>query len=112
MGEKTDKGKTLVSVLTEDTSEAERQQAIIKTLSVLNPDALFADGLGKALVGYAQIFNTYIAVYEKDKVIEVLMEDGLSMEEAVEYFDFNIGGSYNGENTPAYATLECFELGG
>jgi len=41
--------------------------------------------------------------YDLDKIIKVLMEeDGMTNEEAEEFFDFNILGSYVGETTPVY----------
>ena len=79
----------------------ERQEII----SEINPDALFADGFEDALVGYVEIFNKLVAAYDRDKCIDILMiRDGMSSEEAVEYFDFNVTGSYVGENTPAFIT--------
>tara|TARA_Y100000310_G_C20558236_1_gene751671 strand:+ start:874 stop:1185 length:312 start_codon:yes stop_codon:yes gene_type:complete len=48
------------------------------------------------------------AVYSKEKVIEVFVKrDGMTWEEAVEFFDFNVGGSYMGEQTPLF--IETFE---
>ena len=44
-----------------------------------------------------------IAVNARDKVIEVFMDrDGMSYEEAIEWFDFNVQGAYVGEQTPLY----------
>jgi hypothetical protein len=41
--------------------------------------------------------------YDEDKVIEILMErDGMTYEEAVEYFEFNIAGAWVGESTPFF----------
>ena len=54
----------------------------------------FAD----AFVG---VIDDSIAVYERDKVIEVFMNrDGMSDIEAVEWFDYNVQGAYIGEQTP------------
>ena len=56
----------------------------------------FAD----AFVG---VIDDSIAVYERDKVIEVFMNrDGMSDIEAVEWFDYNVQGAYIGEQTPLY----------
>ena len=56
----------------------------------------FAD----AFVG---VIDDSIAVYERDKVIEVFMNrDGISDIEAVEWFDYNVQGAYIGEQTPLY----------
>lgn len=52
-----------------------------------------------------------VAVYDYRKVIRILVKDGMSMRDAVEWFDFNIVGGYLGETTPVFlnrCTLEEF----
>lgn len=65
---------------------------------------LLANGLDKAFIGYADIHNRpFIAVYDIDKVIEILMEEnGMNHEEALEFFYFNIQGAWMGEGTPIF----------
>ena len=41
-------------------------------------------------------------VYETEKILSILMEDGMTYDEASEYFDFNVAGSYMGVYTPLY----------
>ena len=49
-----------------------------------------------------------LAVYDRQKCIEILMErDGMTDEEAVEYFDYNVTGAWVGENTPIF--FETFQ---
>jgi Tol biopolymer transport system component len=67
-------------------------------------DILIADGLEEAFIGVAYQFNTPIAVFDKDKCIEILTRV-MSLEDAEEYFEFNVQGAYVGENTPAFITL-------
>jgi len=44
-----------------------------------------------------------VMCYDSDKIIETLVErDGLSYEEAVEHFEFNVSGGYVGEYTPMF----------
>ena len=62
---------------------------------------LFADGFDKAIIGVAHIQNKRIVAYDTKKCIKVLMKD-MTHNEAVEYFDFNVLGSYVGEYTPAF----------
>jgi len=54
-----------------------------------------------AFMGTARQFNTEVALYDYEKVIEHLMED-MSREEAVEYFEFNVVGAWHGDDTPAF----------
>lgn len=76
-------------------------------LAELNPDALLADGLEKAFVGYTVgHHHPHVAVYDVDKCVEVLVErDGMSHEEADEYLSYNTLGAYVGENGPMYVRL-------
>jgi hypothetical protein len=74
-----------------------------------NPNALFADGFDEAILGYTQRMNQPpLVAYSVDKIIEILMErDEMTYEEAMEYFDFNIGGGWVGEGTPIWIRKEA-----
>lgn len=44
-----------------------------------------------------------IIVYDENTVIDILVqEDGMTPEEAVEYYEFNIVGAWVGEDTPGF----------
>lgn len=77
--------------------------------------ALLADGFEDALIGYGTRFNYPVAVYDYERCIAILEEQfRLSDDEptddeerdyyleAVEYFDFNVGGGYYGDSTPVF----------
>ena len=67
---------------------------------------LLADGFGDALIGYVERCNSEpVALYNKALCLRILMEGGLTPEEAEEYFSFNIIGAWVGPGTPAFATL-------
>lgn len=67
------------------------------------PDLLKADGLDDAIIGVVQRMGIQAICYDEDKVIEILMErDSMTLEEAIEYFDFNIAGAWVGESTPFF----------
>ena len=61
-------------------------------------EILKADGFDDAVIGIDQ--NTMRLIYSVRKCIEILVLQGMSVEEAIEYFDFNTKGSYVGEKTP------------
>jgi len=66
---------------------------------------LLADGFEEAFIGVVESLGSQPkACYDSSKCIKVLMEDGNDMtaKEAVEYFEFNVIGSYVGESTPAF----------
>lgn len=60
---------------------------------------LFADNFDPAIIGVCT--KTLKVVYSKSKCIDILSRD-MSPEEAVEYFDFNVDGSYMGDQTPIF----------
>jgi hypothetical protein len=75
-------------------------------LGDIDEHILTCDGLDDALVGYVQIFNKTIALYDREKCIEVLMErDGGSREEIEQHFEFNTLGAFVGDHTPGFATF-------
>lgn len=76
-------------------------------LAEANEDMLFADGFDDALIGIVErAGQPTVALYDTRKCIKILMdEDGMSCEEAVEYFEFNVLGSYVGKQTPCFCTL-------
>ena len=67
------------------------------------PDLLKADGLDDAIIGVVQRMGIQAICYDEDKVLAILMErDGMTLEEAIEYFDFNIAGAWVGDSTPFF----------
>ena len=75
-----------------------------------NPQALKADGFDDAIIGIAsRCGQPDVISYDTNKILEILQErDGMSYEEAQEFFDFNIIGAYMGEHTPIFITTATF----
>ena len=69
-------------------------------------DMLMADGFEEAFIGISypwQNGHKPVAVYDLDKCIDILMKrDSMTENEAREFFDFNIAGSYVGDQTPIF----------
>lgn len=63
-------------------------------------EILIFDGFDEAFIGIGYQFHKAIACYDEEKIIEILMSDGMTYEEALEYFEFNIAGSWLGDRTP------------
>ena len=67
------------------------------------PNLMFADGFDEAIAGVVWDGERTRVVYDTELILELLMgRSEMTYEEAVEYFDFNIAGSYMGEYTPLY----------
>ncbi len=62
---------------------------------------LKADGFDDAIIGVDE--TQMRLIYSVSKCIEILMKD-MSEEEALEYFYFNVSGSYVGQKTPIWCT--------
>jgi hypothetical protein len=67
------------------------------------PDTLYADGFEDAFLGLGTQFNHEVAIYSTKICLMILMErDGMTLEEAHEYLDYNVTGAYVGETTPIF----------
>ena len=65
-------------------------------------ECLVADGFDEAVIGISFGANP-VAVYSVQKIIDILTEDDeMSVDDAIEHFEYNIAGSYLGEKTPIY----------
>ena len=62
-------------------------------------DILNADGFDEAIIGIET--NEMRLIYSVSKCIQILCRD-MNEEEAVEFFDFNVRGSYVGDKTPIW----------
>lgn len=80
-------------------NRAKRIDQLKETIAEYNPEALFADGHDHAIMGYSTKGNV---IYSANQIIDGLINDGMTEEEAVEFFGFNIEGAYVGEYTPIY----------
>jgi hypothetical protein len=76
---------------------------VLEALAELNPEACTMDGFDEALIGlvYRKLLDP-IALYDQQRCIGILERQGLSREEAEEYFYFNCDDAWLGEGTPAF----------
>ena len=80
---------------------------IDQVIDSLDQETIVFPDLEQALVGVVSRFGQDdIACYDYHQVIEIYMQQGMSYEEAVEYFDFNTIGSWLGETTPCFIRKE------
>ena len=64
-------------------------------------DILKADGFDEAIIGVEDSLGYPRLIYSVSKCIQILCRD-MNEEEAVEFFDFNVRGSYVGDKTPIW----------
>ena len=64
-------------------------------------EILKADGFDEAVIGIEE--RSMRLIYSVGKCIEILMtKEDMSLEEAMEYFDFNVKDSWVGDKTPIW----------
>jgi hypothetical protein len=70
--------------------------------------AIILDGLNDAIIGIVEEFgNGRRILYSKLKILTILCErDLMTMDEAEEFFDYNIMGLYAGEQNPIFLVSE------
>lgn len=62
---------------------------------------LIADGFDEAVIGVEE--NSMRLVYSTEKCINILVkEHRMEYEDALDYFYYNVSGSYVGEQTPIF----------
>lgn len=78
-------------------------ESIIETQGEDN-EIILADGFEDAYMGLAtQFTKNPLALYDRNKCIDILVNrDGMSEEEAEEYFQYNVEGAWVGDNTPMF----------
>jgi hypothetical protein len=66
---------------------------------------LTADGFDAAIIGIAHPWQNNqkaVAIYDAQKCIDILVANGADYEEAMEHFEFNVAGSYVGDQSPIF----------
>jgi len=79
----------------------------IELLKEENPDYLMADGFDDAIVGTAERLGMHrVVLYDTTKCIDILMKrDKMTEEEAIDFFYYNVLGSWMGEYTPCFSEI-------
>lgn len=66
-------------------------------------EMMFADGFDDCIIGVSErCGQSSTVVYDIDKVLAHLIADGMTADEALEYYYFNIVGAWVGEGTPTF----------
>ena len=69
----------------------------------LDIEILVVTGMDEALIGITcGQFDAPRAVYVKQGMVDILMMEGMTEEEAIDYIDYNIIGAYVGETGPLF----------
>ena len=76
----------------------------VEDIAEINPEALLCDGFDEAIIGMAERINLGpVVAYDVEKMLQIMIErDGMTYEEALEFFDYNIKGAWMGDFTPIF----------
>lgn len=79
-----------------------------KYLNLIEDDNMLTmDGYDDCIIGVVEQFGRPpIVCYDTEKVISKLQEDGLSEDEAWEFWSFNQIGAWLGDETPCFLTVK------
>ena len=77
---------------------------MLEALIEAHPEAefLLADGFDDAIIGYHA--DSERLIYSSAKAVRILVNEGMTEEDALEHFHYNVAGSYVGEKTPIWSS--------
>lgn len=78
---------------------------ILEYWDAVSPEAeiLKADGYDNCVIGFDYSWDgTIRLIYSVKAILNELLAEGMSEEEAIEYFEFSMRGDYVGEQTPIW----------
>ena len=91
---------------TDELGKEKFRELLSEYIAEYSPDALFAEGLDDAIIGVVERFAmSPVVLYDRDECVEILMGQDMTYEEAEEFFDYNVIGSWVGDGTPCFAIL-------
>ncbi len=83
-----------------------KDYAVIAGFDAEEHNLLFMDGFDDCIVGVVERFGQPpILCYDRNKVVEELMDQGMTYDEGQEYFEFNQIGAGMGDNTPCFLSV-------
>jgi hypothetical protein len=76
---------------------------------MFDEEVLFLEGFDDAIIGQCSRINLGpVAAYNVEKILQIMIErDGMTYEDAYEYYEYNIRGAWMGENSPVF--IEIYE---
>jgi hypothetical protein len=61
----------------------------LEIIDEISSGMVILDGLNDAIIGYDS--NTTRIIYDYDTIVSILVQRGMTVDESVEYIDYNIG---------------------
>jgi len=85
-----------------------KQMNMLQEIIASYPEESFlkADGFDNCIIGVCFESEKPRLIYSVRRIISQLTGEGMSFEDAIEHYGYNISGSYVGEQTPIW----CYDL--
>ena len=88
-----------------DKERKKRLDSMIESFTNEDETMLKMDGYDDCIVGIVERFGQEpILCYSIDKVLKKLMKDGMSEDEALDFFEYNQIGAWMGDTTSCFLT--------
>jgi hypothetical protein len=79
---------------------------IVEELLASEEAVLLPEDYRSALIGVGYRFNSGpLAVYSLNMILEILTSDGTSMEDALDWYQYNMVGAWVGDGTPIFVDM-------
>ena len=87
----------------EEANEKAKQDIQDYCLNFFDDSIITADGFELAFLGCGYSFGGAYAIYDFSTCLEILMQrDGMTYDEAEEYFEYNVTGAFVGDRMPVF----------
>ena len=90
----------------EEANEKAKQDIQDYCLNYFDESVILADGFELAFLGCGYSYSGAYAIYNFSTCLEILMQrDGMTYDEAEEFFEYNVIGSYVGDRMPVFLLM-------
>lgn len=77
------------------------KEQLEELISILDEEVMVMDGFEEAFIGFSKrCGQPTLATYSFNKMVQVLVDDDMDEEEAIEYIEYNCLGAWMGDLTP------------
>lgn len=77
----------------------------LSEIAEVYPETIVLNGYDECILGVVDRFgfDQPVILYSTRKIVDQLVDEGMSEEEALEWFHYNMIGAWVGDGTPAFA---------
>jgi hypothetical protein len=99
------------SITTDHGTRSSFENKILEWIDETFDVVVYPTGFEDCIVGVGERFGgPPVAVLDLEKMLTQLEKDGMTRDEAIEYFEFNILGAHIGNENPVYMHVPDFKL--